>query len=398
MQPLFLYIALVTVALGWTSSFAADDLATLQRQITNYLESKHTEGQIIGAQLVVGSLRAPPSKSIQIGQIEPGDSRPVTARTLFGIGSCSKPVASAVVFTIIDDGKLTLRQPIDKYLPAFRTPTTSKDMPNRVTKQIPTRSPTVGELLTHRAGIYSQKTKLTPVQTRAIRDFRLTLDESVDLIARQPLLTPPGEAYAYSGAGYCVLGSVAEKATGKKFETLLQEKLCQPLGMRATTYFPDPKRFTEVACGGSSGPGAAKRPSEVAPHKQGDQLRLPLIGGSLYTTAEDMQRFSRMMLAEGRWGPTKVLSPEAWKKTVSQPYAGQTYGYGWTLSREGDKTVGLSHSGSLASYQALIQLDLPSQRYVIVFWTLADTGNEANASRLRADLARFAKGPAKPKS
>ena len=93
---------------------------------------------------------------------------------------------------------------------------------------------------------------MTAEQNRWIRDFTLTLAQAVDGIAGEPLIAQPGERFAYSGAGYCVLGRVAEVATGRNVETLLQEELGRHLDWRRTTCFPNPWD-TNVAAGGAAG-------------------------------------------------------------------------------------------------------------------------------------------------
>ena len=363
----------------------ADDVARQRSAVKQFLERQFSDGAIVGAQIVIGNADAPSTRSIHVGQIEPGDPRPVSAKTLFGIGSCSKPVASAVVFRLLDQRMMRLSDPVSQYLPVFGL------MQTRNGKRV--RSPTIAELLTHRSGIYSQHVNITAEQTKAIRDFTLTLDESIEIIARQPLATPPAEAYAYSGAGYCVLGSVAEKATGRSFEELLQTAICEPLQMRSTTYFPDPSQFGEIACGGAGprlrGADGARLPSPAAPHKQGDRLRLPLIGGSLYTTAADMQRFARMIIAKGVGHRQRVLSAEAWRKLTSQPYPDQRYGFGWLLTRAGGQTIVVSHNGSLSTYQSLLSIHLPQKRYVIIHWTLSDPTDAKTTKRIRGELIRM---------
>jgi CubicO group peptidase (beta-lactamase class C family) len=228
---------------------------------------------------------------------------------------------------------------------------------------IRTRGPTVQELLTHRGGIYSQTQRLNHLQTRAIRDFTLTLDESTAIIARQPLAFVPGTDYAYSGAGYCLLGAMAEKAMGNGFEQLLEENLCRPLGMTSTTYFPDPNAFAEIAVGGLNG--------GTAPHLLGPRLKFPLVGGSLYSNARDIERFARMVALGGSVGSTQVISPTAHSHFVSQPVANQPYGHGWTLTRQRGNVVAVSHMGSLPPYQSAVRVNLYDKTYRIVLWTLA---------------------------
>lgn len=103
--------------------------------------------------------------------------------------------------TLIEDPgvDLPLDDEIDRWLPAFGAASLQGG-------GAPGRPLTMAELLSHRAGIYSQKRRMTRRQTSLIRDFRRNLEAAVDGIAAEPLIAEPGEAFNYSGAGYCVLG------------------------------------------------------------------------------------------------------------------------------------------------------------------------------------------------
>jgi len=246
------------------------------------LERLVSSGGIVGAQVLIGQ-RNRILIERNLGRVSPAEPRSVDGETMFCIGSTSKPLVSTIVLGLVSEGVLELDTPIDSVLPEFgnlRLAGSKK----------PVRAPTLRELLTHRGGIYSQTRKLTPEQLRLIRDFHLTLEESVSGIARQPLIAVPGERYAYSGAGYCVIG---------------RERLARPLEMKRTTYFPSPSD-ANVATGSALGSGG-KRADPATPHRLGSALKLTLIGGSIYSTARDLARFSRMIINHGRLGNVEVL-------------------------------------------------------------------------------------------
>jgi CubicO group peptidase (beta-lactamase class C family) len=262
------------------------------------------------------------------------------------------------------------------------------------------RAPTLRELLCHRAGIFSQKRRITPAQRRLIRDFRLTLEQSVDGIAQHKLIVQPGGEYAYSGAGYCVIGRVAEVATGKPFECILQQKLAVPLSLKRTTYFPSTED-TNVAAGAVLDEERL-RTNRQTPHLFGAELRLPLIGGSLYSTARETTRFARMIADRGRVDSKPVISNTTWEELTSQQ-ADQLYGLGWSLALRDERTVQLSHNGSLASSRSKLRVDLDTGRSVVVHYTVAGskdrrTGtaiNKAVEDALNRDDESFLRGSPK---
>ena len=333
---------------SYASDFDTLD-ATLERLLTN--------GSILGAQALVGEGDQFLFEE-SFGVRSANDSEPINADTQFCIGSCSKPFASATLFVLAQNNQLSLDTPINRWLPQFAKPSIVGSDP-------PTRSPNLLELLAHRGGIYSQKLGMNRRQARWIRDFRLTLEDAVNGIAKEALINRPGTEYAYSGAGYCVLGRVAEVALGQSFETLFQQSIAEPLRLSRTTYFPNPED-PNIATGSVKG-----NPNPTTPHLS-TPFHLPLIGGSLYSTARDTSRFARMILERGRFGDRTVLEPETYKNYLSLPFEGRAYGMGWSIREENDGPVEIFHTGSLASSRASLRINLDTGRYAIVFYTLND--------------------------
>ena len=326
-------------------------------------------GTIVGAQIIEGSSTQPEKTSINLGFTSPSRRQHVTQDTMFCIASCSKPLISCVIFTLIETGKLQLDTPIDRWLPAY-----SK---LKLTDGTSVAPPTLKQLLAHRGGIYSQKQNPTADQLQAIRNFRLTLSQSVNLIAQQPLQSIPGSRYAYSGAGYCLIGAIAQKAAQKPIDEILETQLCKPLGMSSTTFFPHLRTGKVVATGGNS--------RMNSPHRLGAELKLPLVGGSIHTTAQDLQRFARMIAERGTSSGIQLMRRETWSQYISLPFQTQRYGYGWARAVQGNEIV-LSHNGSLPPAQAALQINLDTREYRIALWTLADPGNSQTTIGLRDQI------------
>ncbi|MEM9644624.1 MAG: serine hydrolase domain-containing protein [Planctomycetota bacterium] len=350
--------------------------ARIKVSIPDFLRQEVESGSVVGAQVITGSTRTRSRKSVNLGKIGLDDSRNVSDETLFCLASCSKPIASAVVFSLLDSRTMKLELQAGDLIPELDAPSTGGGHM--------VRSPTLRELLSHRGGIYSQMQQPTKLQLSAIRDFSQTLDEATQTIAQQPLLTSPGTQYAYSGAGYVLVGAMAERASGKDIESLLQERICNPVGMDSTTYFPDANKFDEIAEGGKS--------QLRAPHTMGSDLKFPLVGGSIYSTARDVEKFARMVLTQGRANQKQILSREAWSHYVSPAFPTQRYGYGWLLTKQGTKVVALSHKGSLPPYQSTIHIDLANKTYKIAIWTLAKPNDVRSTIRVRDGIANLIKG------
>ncbi len=187
------------------------------------------------------------------------------------LASVSKPFAASVIMALVEQGKLKLDDPVEKYLPEFKG--------KRVKgSQSPARPMTIRHLLSHTAGFWGNK-GVSREKIGLIRDFSQTLEESVLGAAQYDLLREPGTKWIYSGIGYCVAGRVAEAALGdQSFEKVAQDALFRPLGMNRTTYLP-----------------TSARP-------------FILVGGSLNSTLDDMAVFGQMHLNDGVYNGTQILS------------------------------------------------------------------------------------------
>jgi len=356
---------------AWTLGAEPDRFADLETRVQELLK----DGSLIGAQ--VAFLQADAEVDARsYGVVAEGSKQAVDSNTLFLIASCSKPFASLCVLSMIDDPEvdLSLDATIDKWLPTFANQ-------KIVTGGKVERAPTVEELLSHRAGLYSQKSGMTQAQARWIRRYRHDLEKAVRGISKFPLLTQPGTTYAYSGAGYCVLGGVAEKASGESFELSMQERICEPLSLLRTTYFPA-RRFenTEIATGSLP---------QQAPHQLGEEHRMPLIGGSLYSTATEMATFAQAVHdqyhAGEEEGPFAIDSKLV--QELGKPRSKPTnYSLGWKVKMEKEQPTMLSHAGALYAYRAWMAVDLESGNAIAGCWTL---GKRKNQASLVADLQKF---------
>ncbi len=341
--------------------------------LVDLVERLEQSGEIVGAQVLVGRGDEVLAERF-IGVVAPDRPARVDAETRFCIGSASKPFTSTVITSLVDEGRLDLDRPIDAWLPRFGgLAVTGGDAAER--------APTLRELLIHRGGIFSQRRGLSAEQRDLIRDFSSTLEAAVDGIAAQDLIAQPGEEYAYSGAGYCVIGRIAEIVTGRPFDELLLERIGRPLGLERTTYFPPPGD-PNVAAGAM--PGTQGRQTHAAtPHLLAAKLRFPLVGGGIYSTAGDLARFSRMIAGQGRSGPRALLTRDGWlEMTRRQQPEGprRLYGMGWVLTAGpgNDRPTWVGHTGALASSRAALKIGLDSGHHIIVLYSVTDDDREAD--------------------
>jgi uncharacterized protein YbbC (DUF1343 family)/CubicO group peptidase (beta-lactamase class C family) len=227
---------------------------------------------------------------------------PMTIDTVFDVASLTKPVATATsVMILVERGRIALRDPVVRYLPEFAAGGGERD------------KVTVEQLLTHRAGLPPDDPIELYTGTRA---------EIFERKHRQPLEAAPGSRFRYSDVGYEVLGEIVERVSGQPLDRFAEENVFRPLGMKDSHFRP---LATSRFLGERMGLSGLSRPplSRLAPTERREDRwlrgevhdpRAYAVGGvaghaGLFSTADDLSRYCRMMLAGGKLGRGRVLSP-----------------------------------------------------------------------------------------
>jgi len=205
------------------------------------------------------------------------------------IASCSKWLTAALAATFIDEGEISPKDSIGKYLPVF-----SRHGKGQIT---------ISQCLSHTSGIESGKITLwTLLERRKIE----SLSEEVNLFAEKPMSGKPGETFSYGNIGLNIVGRILEVVSHKDFETLFQERIAKPLAMKNTT-------FTK---------SKAVNPS-----------------GGATSTAADYMNFLQMILHKGEFRGKQIIkaktielmqiSRTAHVKVVYTPKEALGFEYGW---------------------------------------------------------------------
>lgn len=226
--------------------------------------------------------------------------RPMRTDDLFWIASMTKPVVAVCIAMLADDRKLQLDDPLAKHLAEFANLTVTES--GQSSK--PSRPVTLWDVLTHTSGIGEVRT----------REPHLTLEQTSKLVAQQPLRFQPGTRWGYSTAAIDVLGRVVEVVSGTPFETFLQTRLLDPLGMKNTSFWVSPKDEQRLARSYRWNPESSKLEETTIPYlyktAPTDRKRPPLAGAGLFSTAEDVARFYQMMLNRGTLNGRRILHAE----------------------------------------------------------------------------------------
>jgi methyl acetate hydrolase len=226
--------------------------------------------------------------------------RPMTADTVFRIASMTKPVTSLAVMQLVEQGRLSLDDPAEKYLPQLenlKVFETFDPKTGAYTLRPVKKAPTVRHLLTHTAGFGYNFT--SPI----VRDFKPRAGESY---AAGPLLFEPGEQWLY-GTGIDWAGRIVEALTGKNLEAYFRDQIFGPLGMDDTAYNPSDDRQRRLAPVHRRGALGA---FEVDPNQPAMSVTQFVGGGGLASTGPDYIRFLQMLLNQGTLNGARIVSTE----------------------------------------------------------------------------------------
>jgi CubicO group peptidase (beta-lactamase class C family) len=238
-----------------------------------------------------------------VGKSDLATGRAMQTDDLFWIASMSKPITAVGAGILVDEGKLSFDDPVEKYIPEFADITFAPDANGGPTR-LPSRPITVRDLLTHTSGL-GELTK---------RDPHLTLAESAREIAKIPLRFQPGARWSYSTAGVDTVGRIIEVASGMPFETFMQRMIFDPLNMKDTTFWPTPAQAKRYAHSYILNPQTNKLEETMISYLYGtdvtDRARPPLGGAGLFSTAEDIAHFYQMALNHGSYDGHQILKSE----------------------------------------------------------------------------------------
>ena len=257
-----------------------------------------------------------------------------SADSLWRVYSMTKPITGIAAMMLVEDGKLSLDQPISDFIPGFKSMKVLTDPANSLASRPAARPVTVRHLLTHTAGLgYTIVTKgpllkeyerlgITPgaisatVEAEARKTRPASLKEFADRVATLPLIADPGTKWSYS-ISLDVLARVVEVAGGMPFETFVQTRLFNPLKM-TSSYWSVPE--TEIGRFATNYLWAGENRIPFDPAKGSAYAvppSFPYGGAGLVMSARDYDRFLHMLLNEGTLDGARVMKPETVRLAMS---------------------------------------------------------------------------------
>lgn len=353
--------ALLAALLLLPASVAAQSLdwSDLDRAARDAVAAGDTPGEVI---LVGQGDRVLYRKAVGSRALTPA-SEPMTTDTIFDIASLTKVVATTpAVLALVDDGKLELDAPLGRFLKEFQAPHLGWL--------------TVRRALTHTAGFADIPPK--EAMARGFPDAMRFLAAGVS----EPSATAP---FRYSDTGFIVLAELVHRVSGAPLDRFTQKRFYQPLGMRDTAFNPPASWRPRIA------------PTEFV---QGRMLRgvvhdprareLHGVAGhaGLFSTADDLGRFCRMLLAGGTAGGRRYLSAASVSAMFAPNGAGEaTRGLGWDMASGYSRTLGsffpLGSVGHTGFTGTSIWMDPATRTYAIILTNRVHPAGKGSVVELR---------------
>ncbi len=268
-----------------------------------------------------------------VGYADLENKVPIAPDQLIWIASTSKIFTGTALMMLVEEGKVSLDDPLEKYFPEMADLQVVKYQDDGVTLLKPAQvKPTVRHALSHQIGF--------PFQTKMMDKFgsdALPLQQEIFEASRTPLAFEPGTDFCYTELGIDIAGGIIEAVTGQKYEDFMQERIFTPLGMNDTTLWPSEEVQNQrwINCYQMVGGKLEKCdiPMMRRPYAS-RQTRFPEPGACIFSTANDLLKFFQMHAAGGVYNGKRFISEESQKEIMKkQTPEGKNY-YGLTNMEE----------------------------------------------------------------
>lgn len=307
--------------------------------------------------VVIGILHQGERECLGYGITNIETNEPVVPESLFQIGSISKVFTATLLLSLVDEGLLDLHAPVLRYVPELGL----SDRSARETL-------TLAHLLTHRGGFYGDR-----FDDQGAGDD--ALERAVRAFHDLPQHAPPGELWAYSNAGFDLVGRTIECALGTTFEQAMRERIFAPLGMERATFFAAEAIRHSVAAGHlDDGEGV-----RVAAPFQIPRRANP--AGGIIATVDELLCFAELHIGDGAYRDVRILKPEtarAMRQLHTQADFTRRWGLGWSL-RDIDGVQAVEHTGATNGFMGRLCV-IPERNFALAILTNGETGGSVHSA------------------
>jgi CubicO group peptidase (beta-lactamase class C family) len=327
----------------------------LNEEIDALMNAKYKANEPGAAALITKGGKPIYRKAFGMASLENNVS--MTPEHIFEIGSITKQFTAVSILMLLEQGKLSLNDPVTKYIENY---------------PMHGYTITVHHLLTHTSGIKSY----TDME-RWIKISRNDLSplEMINMFKNEPMDFAPGEKYLYNNSGYFMLGYIIEKASGIPYPDFLEKNIFEPLGMKNSFYGSHSKIIKNRALGYS----------KEENYKNAEYLSLtqPYAAGSIMSNVDDLLIWNQAIQSN------RLVKKETIQKAFTNYKLNSgkflNYGYGWGLDEiNGSGTI--EHSGGIFGYSTNA-IYLPKEDIFVAVFSNCDCGSPDEISTRIAALA-----------
>ena len=321
-----------------------------------------------------------------VGMADIKAGKPMQEDSICWIASMTKLIAATAVLMLQDEGKLSVEDPVAKYVPELGNLKTVEGKPVKLTLR---------HLLTHTSGM----AEATPEQYKTAH----TLADVIPFYAARPVKFEPGSKWQYCQSGINTLGRIVEITSGQSFPDFLQKRLFDPLGMKDTTFYLKSNQLARLAKSYRRTEKALVEDSIAFLNGQSpaDADRYPAPNAGLFSTARDYGKFCQMILNQGALDGHRYLKPESVKLMTSVQTGdlatgfteGNGWGLGWCVVRRPQGVTAMVSPGTCGhggAYGTQAWIDPVKQAIYVLMVQRSNFTNADNSSVRRAFQAAAA--------
>lgn len=358
-------LVVIAIAVLATPRLPGQDGFTDDEDIKSFLHN-HFDGRKTG--MVIGLVDEHGSRIFGGGGLDNGTGRQMDGDTVFEIGSISKTFTTLLLEGMVERGEMKLDDPVSTYLPG------SVNLPSRDGKEV-----TLLELATHTSGL--------PRDVKGVKSpnphnpFDYTPGQLYAYLSSYKLTRNPGAKFEYSNLGMGLLGLAITLKSGTDYESLVVDRICNPLGMNDTRVTLTPELKERLAAGHDA---SGKRVPNY------DFVNHGMPGcGALRSTANDLLKYVSAQIGLTQSSLTPLMERTHIIRYTNAPTLvdGATSGrvaMPWLDSGQSEQTGMdlLGHAGGTAGYSAFIGFDLKHRRGVVLLFNEQDGGGGIHAQPL----------------
>ena len=319
-RPFGATVALLLAASAYPALALPPDF---KEKVDEYIQSAWPSAGPGAAVIVTEGGKTVYARGQGLADVEAG--KPIAPGTVFRLGSITKQLSAAVLLQLVDEGKLSLDDPVSKFVPSLPQPGAGA---------------TVRQLLNHTVGVQSY-TGIPGWMVEANTNRPYTTAEMIALFKDLPAPSKPGDQWSYNNSGYVLVGAVIEAVTGKPWHQVVEERIAKPLRLDTLRYGVGEASMPNMAKGYTDGEGGPKPAMKI-------HMSVPHAAGALVGSVEDIAAWANALhhgkvVGKGTYAAMIAPTPVPGEKEPAP------YGFGLGLEKVRGRAA-IGHGGGIFGF------------------------------------------------